>query len=136
MVTREEAKKALDDLLYSAQMNAYFKGYKTGYKAGSQNKNYRAGYEDGLEEGAKQYTLGFQEAKEVYGLSDLKKDPKRSILTEEEENGAAKMGEMKFNAEQICYRIQYLRKKEIVWAIRSILEGGEEGKTQLGGKSK
>ena len=118
MITEEEAKKALDELLYSVQMNAYFKGYKTGYKAGSENKTYRAGYEAGTEDRKDE------------------EEPKRSILTEEEENGAAKMGEMKFNAEQICYQIQYLRKKEIVWAIRSILEGGEEGKTQLGGKTK
>ena len=53
--------------------------------------------------------------------SDIKEDTKRSILTEEEEAGAAKMGQIGFNPEQIRYRIQYLRKKDIETAIRSIL---------------
>lgn len=63
-------------------------------------------------------------------------DRKRSILTEDEEEGAAKLGEMGFSVEKIRYRIQYLRKREIEWAIRSIIGSGEEGKTRLGGKTK
>lgn len=62
MMKEEEAIKTLDELLYSVQMDAYFKGYKTGYLAGSEEP-------------------------------DKKEDRKRSILTEEEETGAAKRGE-------------------------------------------
>lgn len=61
----EEEKKALDDLIRVIRMKSREEGFEKGYKKG---------YEEGLEEGAKQYTVGFQDAKEVYMVTIRKND--------------------------------------------------------------
>ena len=61
-MTREQ--EALDRALSGMRALAQEEGFKRGYPEG---------YEDGLQEGAKQYTVGFKDAKRVYDLTEGKR---------------------------------------------------------------